>query len=101
MKAVLPLSLNAFLLAGVAFLQGCDASQATMAEAPPPAPEVTVEAVRIQAVRDWQEFTGRLEATDVVELRPRVGGYIESLHFQEGSRVRRGDLLFRIDARPF
>jgi RND family efflux transporter MFP subunit len=52
-------------------------------------------------VRDWAEFTGRLEPGESVELRPRVGGYVESVDFVEGAEVRQGDLLFRIDARPF
>jgi membrane fusion protein, multidrug efflux system len=57
--------------------------------------------VLFRSLNDWEEFTGRLEAVRSVEVRPRVGGYIESVGFQEGSRVEAGDVLFRIDARPF
>jgi RND family efflux transporter MFP subunit len=52
-------------------------------------------------VLEWDEFTGRLEAVESVEIRPRVTGYIESVNFTEGSIVRKGDLLFVIDPRPY
>lgn len=50
---------------------------------------------------EWDEYTGRLEAVDSVEVRPRVGGYLESINFTDGSMVKEGDLLFRIDPRPY
>src|SRR4029453_857623 len=52
-------------------------------------------------VTEWDEFTGRLEAVESVEVRPRVTGYIESVNFSEGSTVQKGDLLFVIDPRPY
>src|SRR5262249_55112820 len=52
-------------------------------------------------VQEWDEFTGRLEAVEAVEVRPRVTGYIESVNFAEGGVVRKGDLLFVIDPRPY
>jgi multidrug efflux system membrane fusion protein len=52
-------------------------------------------------LNDWADFTGRLEAVESVEIRPRVGGYVESVHFAEGGRVAAGDLLYQIDPRPF
>ena len=52
-------------------------------------------------LRDWQEFSGRLQAVDSVEIRPRVNGFIDSVQFTEGARVKKGQLLFRIDPRPF
>src|SRR5690606_33562997 len=55
----------------------------------------------IREVRDWADFTGRLEAVETVEVRPRVGGYVESVHFEEGGRVAAGDLLYQIDPRPY
>jgi len=55
----------------------------------------------LQANSDTDEFTGRLEAVHTVEVRPRVSGYLQSVHFKEGEIVRQGDLLFQIDARPF
>lgn len=68
---------------------------------PAPAPEVTVAPIVMSAVHDWEEFTGRLESVQTVEIRPRVSGYIESAHFEEGATIRKGDLLFQIDPRPF
>jgi multidrug efflux system membrane fusion protein len=52
-------------------------------------------------LRDFEEFTGRLQAVDSVEIRPRVSGFIDSVQFTEGARVKKGQLLFRIDPRPF
>jgi multidrug efflux system membrane fusion protein len=66
-----------------------------------PATPVSVAAVIEKQVNEWDEFTGRLEAIDKVEVRPRVSGYIDRIAFREGSEVSRGDLLFEIDARPF
>ena len=66
----------------------------------PPAP-VTVAEVIHRPLRDWSEFTGRLEAVQSVEIRPRVSGYIDRIGFEEGARVEKGQILFRIDPRPF
>ncbi|PXV56903.1 membrane fusion protein, multidrug efflux system [Dyella jiangningensis] len=68
---------------------------------PPPAPAVTVAEVLVRPVDDADEFTGRLQAVDTIQLRPRVSGYVDSVHFKEGAIVRKGDLLFRIDPRPY
>src|SRR5262245_39497330 len=78
----------------------CARTEAQQAAEPPPVP-VTVAAVLDREVTQWDEFTGRLEAVDAVAIRPRVSGYISSLHFTEGAVVRRGQLLFQIDSRPF
>lgn len=85
----------------LALVYGCTAGKADNAQPQPAAPEVSVAEV---SVRDWhasQEFTGRLQAVDSVELRPRVGGYVESVLFDEGSKVTAGTPLFQIDPRPF
>jgi len=74
------------------------------AEAPPatpPPPAVTVAAVTEREITDWDEFTGRFEAVDAVEIRPRVSGYIRRVVFEEGSEVRKGEVLFEIDPRPY
>jgi len=68
---------------------------------PPPAPAVTVAQVLVRPVDDSDEFTGRMQAVDTIQLRPRVSGYVDSIHFKEGAIVRKGDLLFRIDPRPY
>jgi multidrug efflux system membrane fusion protein len=52
-------------------------------------------------INDWEEFTGRLQAVEAVEVRPRVAGYIEKVAFTEGTEVRKGDVLFEIDPRPY
>jgi len=70
------------------------------AQAPPP-PQVSVAQVLERRVKDWDEFTGRLQAVESVEIRPRVSGYIDKVAFTEGSQVKRGDLLFVIDPRPY
>lgn len=67
----------------------------------PPAPPVSVATVLQKEVSDADEFSGRFEATDFVEVRPRVTGYLTQVHFQPGSLVKKGDLLFTIDPRPF
>ena len=80
-----------------AALYGCSRSEA---QAPPPAPSVTVAVPLVRAVQDWDEFTGRFEATQSVEVRARVGGYVSGVHFRDGDYVRRGQLLFTLDPRP-
>jgi multidrug efflux system membrane fusion protein len=67
----------------------------------PPPPQVTVAQVLEKRVKDWDEFTGRLQAVETVEIRPRVSGYIDKVAFIEGSLVKRGALLFVIDPRPY
>lgn len=62
---------------------------------------VTVAAPISHPVIDWDEFIGRLEATETVEVRARVGGLIEQQHFRDGQLVKKGDLLFTLDARPY
>jgi multidrug efflux system membrane fusion protein len=78
---------------------GCTRTSAQQA-APPP-PQVTIASVIERDVTEWDEFTGRLQAVDSVEVRPRVSGLISAVRFNEGAMVHRGDLLFQIDARPF
>jgi len=67
----------------------------------PQAPPVSVAPAVQRPVADSEEFSGRLEAAEYVELRPRVSGTIEKVHFADGALVRKGDLLFSIDPRPF
>ena len=86
-------------IAVIAFAAGCARTSAQQA-APPP-PQVTVASVIERSVTEWDEFTGRLQAVDSVDVRPRVSGLISAVRFDEGAMVHRGDLLFQIDARPF
>ena len=66
----------------------------------PGAPPVTVATPLRQQVVDWDEFTGRFEAVETVDVRARVGGYIQAVHFRDGQTVQRGQLLFTLDPRP-
>lgn len=98
-------SRSTLALAGVAALLlltlagGC--SKPGPAGGPPGAPPVTVAAAVQRTVTDIEEFTGRLEAPRSVEVRPRIGGTIERVHFRDGQRVAQGALLFTIDPKPF
>ncbi|MCP1645393.1 multidrug efflux system membrane fusion protein [Pseudomonas citronellolis] len=86
-------------LAAVLVLSACGKPQEAALNMP--APKVSVAEVIEQPVNEWDEFTGRLEAPESVELRPRVSGYIDKVTFREGALVKKGDLLFQIDPRPF
>ncbi|WP_395649895.1 efflux RND transporter periplasmic adaptor subunit [Brevundimonas sp.] len=80
-----------------AALYGCAKTEA--AGPPPPAP-VTVANPLSERIVDWDDFTGRFEATQSVDVRARVGGYVQAVHFRDGDFVRRGQLLFTLDPRP-
>lgn len=67
---------------------------------PPPQAQVTVANPLSERIVDWDDFTGRFEATQTVDVRARVGGYIQAVHFRDGDFVRRGQLLFTLDPRP-
>ncbi|MGY3620333.1 RND family efflux transporter MFP subunit [Bradyrhizobium sp. USDA 10063] len=80
-------------------LAGCGDKPQQQAAAPPPA--VTVAQPTKRTVTDWDEFTGRFEAIEEVQVRARVGGFVTSVEFRDGAIVRTGDLLYVIDSRPF
>jgi multidrug efflux system membrane fusion protein len=87
---------------GAAVLTACSHSHAQSASnAAPPPPSVTVAEVIARPLHHWEELTGELQAVNTVEVRPRVSGFIDSVEFIEGARVRKGQLLFQIDPRPF
>jgi RND family efflux transporter MFP subunit len=85
------------LIAGVALLE---LSSAPVAAAPPP-PTVTVATPLVREIAEWDDYSGRFEASKSVEVRPRVSGAITGVHFTDGSVVRQGQLLFTIDSRPY
>ena len=85
------------LVAGLAVSRG---GGAPVAAAPPPA-TVTAATPLVRQIAEWDEYSGRFEASRSVEVRPRVSGAIVGVHFQDGALVRRGQLLFSIDPRPF
>ncbi len=78
---------------------GCDSHEEEAAPMAPP--RVAVMPPVRREITDWDEFTGRFASTERVELRARVGGHLDAVNFKDGQLVRRGDLLFRIDPRPF
>ncbi len=79
---------------------GCRTSPDGPAPAPKP-PEVTISQVVERPVVDYEEFTGRMDAGETVELRARVNGYLNEVHFSDGEEVKAGTLLFEIDPRSF
>src|SRR5579871_3257683 len=87
------------LLVLAALLSGCEQKQATQA-APAPPPVTVAQPVK-RTVTDWDEFTGRFDAVQQVQVRARVGGFITAVEFRDGAFVKEGDLLYLIDARPF
>jgi RND family efflux transporter MFP subunit len=89
---------SALVLAGH-LLFACD-SKPTANQGPPPAP-VTVAHPLQKNITEWDEYTGRFIAVERVEVRSRVSGFIDSIHFKEGQIVKQGDLLFVIDPRPY
>jgi RND family efflux transporter MFP subunit len=91
-------------IAAALTLTGCGsnaAAQAAAAAAAMPPPSVDVAQVVSKQVTEFDEFTGRFEAVERVEIRPRVSGYIASVNFEQGREVKKGDVLFVIDQRPY
>lgn len=66
-----------------------------------PAPNVKVAQALTRVVTEWDEYTGRVEAVNAVDIRARVSGYLDKVNFTAGSKVNKGDLLFLIDPKPF
>jgi len=82
-------------------LAGCTRGESATSAAAPAAPSITVATVVSRQITDSDEFTGRFEAVDRVEIRPRVSGYISSVNFVQGREVTKGEVLFVIDPRPY
>ncbi len=87
---------TAILLAGL--LMSCSRKAAPSAS--PPA-KVTVALPQTMTVTNWDDYPGHIQAVDMVEVRPRVAGYLDSIHFEDGAEVKAKDLLFEIDPRPY
>jgi len=82
-------------------LAACGQNQPQQQAGAPPPPTVTVAKPTHRAVTDQDEYVGRFVAIDSVEIRARVSGYLDQIHFRDGQIVKQGDLLFTIDKRPF
>lgn len=90
-----------FLLAPLFILAACGPPQGPPQGGEMPPAQVTIAEVETRNLVEWEEFTGRVEATETVELRPRVSGYITKVHFEAGAMVKEGEILFTIDQRAF
>jgi len=88
-------------IATAVFTLGSPMAGATSTPAAPPAMPVSVAAVVASDVATWDEFSGRLEAVERVDIRSRVAGTVQSVHFREGALVNKGDLLITIDPAPY
>ncbi len=80
---------------------GCQKSGPGQVGGAAPPPPVTVNQPLLKEVVEWDQFQGRIEAVDSVEVRARVTGYLQSVNFKDGDEVKQGDLLFVIDPRPY
>src|SRR3989442_9988224 len=99
MKTTTILRLTGWTLATAALVSletGCSRGLAQQKPAPP---AVTVAPVEQREIVEWDEFTGRTEPVEMVEVRARVSGYIQEVRFQSGQLVKKGDVLFVIDPR--
>jgi multidrug efflux system membrane fusion protein len=85
----------------IPFIAGCGDPADAQGGPPHGPPPVSVAPAVERAVTDSEEFSGRLEATEYVDLRPRIAGTVDKVHFVDGALVRKGDLMFTIDPRPF
>jgi len=93
-------AIAAVLVAGATFVGIRSFGGETPAEAAPP-PGVTISQPLQRAITEWDDYTGRFEASQSVEIRPRISGQLVGVHFKDGDIVRKGQLLFTIDRRPF
>ena len=96
---LIALAVIALAAIGYRFMVSPQAEQAQSATRPPPT--VTVAKPLVQNLKEWRDFTGQFQAQESVEIRARVSGYLESVNFTDGQLVKKGDLLFVIEPRPF
>lgn len=90
----------ALLLATAAFVGGCKKNKGAQGQNAKPAAVQVAKPIH-KSVEFWDDYTARLDALAFVELRARVGGYLQKVAFKEGQQVKEGDLLFVIDPRPY
>ena len=86
---------------GYALFRAPAGANAAQAQTAPAAPQVDVAEVVNKSIVDWQRYSGRLEAIDRVDIRPLVSGTLTAVHFRDGTIVKKGDVLFTIDPRPY
>src|SRR5438128_3570565 len=90
--------LTAAVLGWIVYSSGCRPPEAGPA---PERPSVGVAKPVVKEIVDWDEYTGRLAAVDAVDVRARVGGYLDAIQFKDGQIVNKDDVLFIVDPRPF
>ena len=90
---------NCSLVVAVLFVTGCTSS--TPATIVPPTPNVTVAAVEVREITDFDEYTGRTEASEIVEVRSRIFGFLKSIDFKDGDFVKEGQTLFTIEPEEY
>jgi len=101
-KSSFPVFLGLAAIAAIVLYSSVGHSRAKPPAAAQPAlPQVEVAEVIHRPLREWEEFSGRLQAVNTVDVRPRVSGYVDRVAFTDGARVKKGQLLFQIDPRPF
>ncbi|HTH45561.1 MAG TPA: efflux RND transporter periplasmic adaptor subunit, partial [Oxalicibacterium sp.] len=100
-RSAIAIAVGVLLIAGIATVSLSGHAEKTSSASAPAATPVSVAAVLERSVTEWDDFSGRIEAVDQVEIRPRVSGTIDAVHFQEGQLVKKGDRLFTIDPRPY
>src|SRR5262245_13507488 len=100
-KHKVSISLAAAIAATAIVGSGCGKSEPKVSAAAAPPPTVVVSTVEQKTVPIYSEFVGQTKANETVELRARVEGILEKIYFKEGTPVKKGDLLFTIDKRPF
>lgn len=93
--------ISKFAVIGAVFLLAACGQEEASEQQARPAPEVTVATPLKKEVTDWDEYTGRFDAVERVEIRARVSGYLSEIQFRDGDTVEKGDTLFIIDQRPF
>ena len=98
-RALRTTALGVALALTVAVIAGCSGKAAETGMPPPP--DVSVAPVLVKQISQWDDFSGRVEAVENVDLRPRVSGYIDRVNYEEGQEVRKGDVLFTIDSRSY
>ncbi len=98
LRSAQPAGLAVVAIVVASALGGCDSKPTAAAPPPPP---VTVAHPLQKNITEWDEYTGRFQAVETVEIRARVSGFIDQVHVNEGQIVKQGDLLFVIDQRPY
>src|SRR3546814_6645114 len=102
-RIVLLAAFAALIVAGGGYtrLRGPAGAGLAQAQSAPAAPAVDIAPALGKTIIDWQDYSGRLQAIDRVDIRPLVSGTLTAVHFQDGSLVNKGDPLFTIDPRPY